>query len=62
MALSYEYKLKFKIVFAFVVLHSIAWLNHPRGSNFYLRNLFFEEELPLRTQEQKNESQIHTKI
>ena len=41
MAVRYENKFKFKIVFAFVVLYSIAWFDHPRGSKFDLLNLFF---------------------
>ena len=41
MAVRYQNKFKFKIVFAFVVLDSIAWFDHPRGSKFYILNFFF---------------------
>ena len=62
MAVKYQDKIKFKIVFAFVVLDFIAWLNHPRGSKVYLLNPFFWSRTAITTQEQKNESQIPMKI
>ena len=41
MAVEFQDKIKFKIVFAFVVLNSIAWFSHPRGSKSYYVYLFF---------------------
>ena len=57
MAVKYQDKIKFKIVFAFMVLDFIAWLNHPKGSNFYSIYLFLTLNRPLITwQEEKNRS------
>ena len=57
MAVRYQDKIKFKIVFAFTVLDFIAWLNHPKGSNFYSVYLFLTLNRPLITwQEEGNRS------
>ena len=54
MAVEFQDKIKFKIVFAFVVLDSNAWLNHPRRSKFHhLYLIFYKHRTSIITQEQK---------